>query len=498
MYCLAHSLAVAIAVSITFSPVDTASAVDWRSRSIYQLMTDRFARTDGSTTAKCVNGYEGYCGGTWKGIAQKLDYIKGMGFDAIWISPVTKQIDSPSGSRGYHGYSQQDLYQVNQNFGTEQDLKDLASALHEKEMYLMVDVVTNHFGYNGDVSTIDYSTLNPFKSSIDFHKFCEMQDTDNMTILTTCDLGTSSSPLPDVATTSPSVRAEFSKWIKQLISTYSVDGLRVDSVKNVEQEFWGQFQSAAGIYAVGEVSDGRTDHACPYQNNGLDGILNYPMYFQLTYFFNDSSTKSANLLNIMSDVRSKCKDSTLLAPFAENHDQARFGSYTKDMSLATNVIAFTMLADGIPIIYSGQEQHLSGGHDPFDREAIWLTGYQTTPLTKAITTLNAIRKLAISKASSYVNYAPEVITSTDHIFAIRKGDIGSQIVAVYNNLGQDENTPIFLPVTTGFGVGTEIMEVLTCKPSIVQSKTLTANVSGGMPLVFFPTAGLKGSGICGQ
>ena len=57
---------------------------------------------------------------------------QGMGFDAIWISPVTKQIDDPS--RAYHGYSQQDLYQLNSNFGTPQDLKDLASALHAKNM----------------------------------------------------------------------------------------------------------------------------------------------------------------------------------------------------------------------------------------------------------------------------------------------------------------------------------------------------------------------------
>jgi alpha-amylase len=53
----------------------------WRKESIYQVITDRFARTDGSTTASCdVNDY---CGGTWRGLIKKLDYIQGMGFTAV-------------------------------------------------------------------------------------------------------------------------------------------------------------------------------------------------------------------------------------------------------------------------------------------------------------------------------------------------------------------------------------------------------------------------------
>lgn len=55
----------------------------WRSQSIYQVLTDRFARTDGSTTASCdVNEY---CGGSFQGIINKLDYIQQMGFTAVRI-----------------------------------------------------------------------------------------------------------------------------------------------------------------------------------------------------------------------------------------------------------------------------------------------------------------------------------------------------------------------------------------------------------------------------
>lgn len=62
-----------------------ASAQQWASRTIYQLLTDRFDRGDGSTNG--CGDISNYCGGTFQGIIQHLDYIQGMGFDAIWISP---------------------------------------------------------------------------------------------------------------------------------------------------------------------------------------------------------------------------------------------------------------------------------------------------------------------------------------------------------------------------------------------------------------------------
>jgi alpha-amylase len=69
------------------------SAAEWRQQSIYQVMTDRFARTDLSTTASCDTSGQDYCGGTYKGLISKLDYIQGMGFTAVWISPIVKQMD---------------------------------------------------------------------------------------------------------------------------------------------------------------------------------------------------------------------------------------------------------------------------------------------------------------------------------------------------------------------------------------------------------------------
>lgn len=91
-----------VAVSLA-APAMTLTPAEWRSQSIYQVMTDRFARTDLSTTAACDPSEQVYCGGTWQGLIDKLDYIQDMGFTAIWISPVVRQMSgNTSDGASYH------------------------------------------------------------------------------------------------------------------------------------------------------------------------------------------------------------------------------------------------------------------------------------------------------------------------------------------------------------------------------------------------------------
>jgi alpha-amylase len=62
-----------------------------------------------------------------------------MGFDAIWISPVIDNYDN-----GYHGYWARNMYSINSHFGSESDLKALVQACHDKNIWVLVDVVGNH------------------------------------------------------------------------------------------------------------------------------------------------------------------------------------------------------------------------------------------------------------------------------------------------------------------------------------------------------------------
>ena len=149
-----------VLLTLTFS---MHSKDEWRKRTIYQLLTDRFSRTDAST-APCSN-LGNYCGGTYKGIANNLDYITGMGFDAIWISPI---IDNTPG--GYHGYWARNFYELNSAFGTKDEFKELVRKCHEKDIWVMVDVVANHVGPVGT----DYSSINPFNKAEHYHSRCDI------------------------------------------------------------------------------------------------------------------------------------------------------------------------------------------------------------------------------------------------------------------------------------------------------------------------------------
>ncbi|KAK0970451.1 hypothetical protein LTR54_017953 [Friedmanniomyces endolithicus] len=453
-------------------------------------MTDRFARTDGSTTAAC--NLNDYCGGTWQGLINRLDYIQGMGFTAVWISPVVKNlVNLTSDGNSYHGYWAQDIYSVNTDFGSATDLVALSSALHARGMYLMVDVVTNHMGYAGCGNCVQYDVFNPFNSQSYYHPFCII-DYNNATSIQQCWEGDNIVSLPDLRTEDQNVLNMWNSWIAQLVSNYTIDGLRIDSFQQVDQAFWPSFLAAAGdMYTVGEVFNGDPKYMCPYQQYS-PGLMNYPAYYVITQAFQSTSGSIGNLVNGINEMTGTCSDTTLLGSFLENHDNPRFPSLTPDISLVKNAIGFAMLADGIPIVYQGQEQHFSGAGVPNNREAIWTSGYsKTSPLYTFILRFNLIRKVAIALDSSYLTYKAYPIYSDSHSIVMRKGSVFS----VFTNLGISGSGSLILPaVDSGFKANQLITELTTLREYRTDpSGDLAIKISGGLPLVFYPTlAGLHG------
>lgn len=200
-------------------------------------------------------------------------------------------------------------------------------------------------------------------------------------------------------------------------------------------------------------------------------------------------------------MKSSCSDTTLLGSFLENHDNPRFPSLTQDFSLAKNAIAFSMLADGIPIVYEGQEQHYDGGAVPDNREAIWLSGYdKTAELYTHIASVNQIRNQAIFRSADYLTYKAVPTYSDDTTIVMQKGDDGNQIVGVFSDLGADgaSYTLTLSAGETGFTDSEAVTEVLSCTAYTTDSGgNLAVSMAGGLPRVFYATAGVTGSGICG-
>lgn len=129
---------------------------DFREESIYFLMTTRFYDGDPDNNEYCWDeGGEylafgdGDCAwrGDFKGIAEKLDYIKALGFSAIWITPV---VENASGI-DYHGYHAYDFSRVDPRYeSTDFTYQNLIDACHAKGIKVIQDIVLNHTGNFGE------------------------------------------------------------------------------------------------------------------------------------------------------------------------------------------------------------------------------------------------------------------------------------------------------------------------------------------------------------
>ena len=159
-------LLTALICIISLTTILTKTKEEWKTRSIYQLLTDRFSRTNGDTSGCDLHNY---CGGTFQGIQNNLDYIQGMGFNAIWISPIVENTDN-----AYHGYHAKNWYNVNPKFGNEQDLKNLINECHKRDIWVMVDIVANHVGLVGT----DFQQITPFNDAAHYHDWCNISGDD--------------------------------------------------------------------------------------------------------------------------------------------------------------------------------------------------------------------------------------------------------------------------------------------------------------------------------
>lgn len=425
------------------------SSAEWKKRTIYQIITDRFARTDGSK-APCSDLHK-YCGGTWKGIENNLDYIKNMGFDAIWISPIPENYGDD-----YHGYGALDWNKLNPHFGTEADFKSLISAMHKKDMWMMIDVVANHVAY----IDLDFEKVTPFNKDEYYHAKCQINNWNDPNEVEYCRL----SNLPDLNQDHPFVRSTLKSWIKDIITKYDIDGIRIDTVPEVKREFWSEYTKEAGCYAVGEIFNSNVDYVASYQGP-VPAVLNYPMFFLgRDIWMNGSSMYQ--LRNLINEENAKFKDATILGTFGDNHDNARFLHYHNDLKNYQNMIVFSLYMQGIPIVYYGTEQAFTGGDDPANREPLWTNMNPNSAMYKFMTTIVQTRKKFhvwdYEQVERYVN---------DHFYAFSRGDV---LVATTNTHATQNIDITYLPES--YKEGTVVCNVFYPTQDCVSVKEGKLNV----------------------
>ena len=132
----------------TFFP----SRTDFRDEQIYFVITTRFYDGDPSNNTQCWDNQSKNAGdpawrGDFKGLIEKLDYIKALGFTAIWITPI---VENASGY-DYHGYHASDFSKVDHRYESEDvSFQTLINEAHKRGMKIILDIVLNHTGNFGE------------------------------------------------------------------------------------------------------------------------------------------------------------------------------------------------------------------------------------------------------------------------------------------------------------------------------------------------------------
>ncbi|WVO13546.1 hypothetical protein L204_101167 [Cryptococcus depauperatus] len=478
-----------------------ATADEWRSRSIYQLMTDRFAPPADNTP--CELGARNYCGGTWQTIISKLDYIQALGFDAIWISPTALNLEGDTEyGQAYHGYWTTDPTKLNPHFGTDADLKALSKAVHSRGMYLMTDIAINHLAsttYSLSVESLKSAAGGAllFKDPADYHPRCGIQ-WGNQTSEQVCWLAVGDNnngvALMDLKTESESVAGVLTKWISGYVAEYGVDGFRVDATKHMSKEFQHNLCAAADSFCMGEVAGDDSQYAGSFQGpDGIQSVCGFSMMYAMIEVF--AKGKSTNTLDdYMKQAAENYYDPTLISLFLDNQDQPRFNSLTSDRALAYNAIVMSFMYGGMPVVYYGLEQDISDGSaDPANREALWnYNNYATTGETfKRIANLNKIRS-SLGKIGNFHKTVGKTL-------ALQKQDIAIQheeaLIILTNRGGSGQGT--WTVEKTQLGKSADVIDLLSCAKSSTDSNgSLKITFSGGQPSVWVTTEIASKADLC--
>ena len=350
---------------------------DWDESVIYFMVTDRFF--DGNSSNNTANGENTYGdndglyhGGDFAGVTAKLDYLKDLGINTIWITPIVENIpgvtvtgtgstDVPYNA-AYHGYWASDFTKLNPALGTDEELKTMIAEAHKRGIKIMVDIVVNHAGYG---------TEDSFNALLDGKDMIRgTEDT-----VSGSDQKDSLSGLPDFKTEDADVRALLVKWQTEWVKNFGIDYFRVDTVKHVEGTTWVALKNALTeidpeFKMIGEYAGGG------YAGNGntletgeMDSVLDFDFNDWATNFV---SGKISDVEASMTARNEKLNNTYMTGQFLGSHDEDGFKynlinnkNMTEENAQAAALVAASLqiTAKGQPVIYYGEEIGLTGANN---------------------------------------------------------------------------------------------------------------------------------------
>ena len=417
---------------------DVYDDVKWMQESVvYQIFPERFCNGDPDINPDHLTSwgdednltYYSRYGGDIRGIINKLDYIKDLGVDIIYLTPIFK-------SKTAHKYDTSDYFNIDPQFGTVETMKELVDKTHKKGMKIILDAVFNHSGedFFAFKDVLENQQDSKYKDWYFIDSYPVSRENENYYTF-----GHRHFNMPKLNTSNEEVKEYLLKvgeyWVKEI----GIDGWRLDVCDEIGHNFWRAFRKRIKSVNKDAVIIGEIMHEANsfLKGDQLDSIMNYPFKNAVTDFFAKKSINSSEFSDILAGNRMLYMDSITkqMWNLIDSHDTKRFLTECNDdlesMKLA---VAFQFTYLGVPYIYYGDEIGINGGDDPFNRRCmIWDKEKQNLQLLEYFKKMIKIRKE--NKALIYGDYKELYCKDNIIVFERKYGD--ENILIIINNNDED-------------------------------------------------------------
>ena len=400
---------------------------------VYQIFPSRFATTqpvDKELWYKAPITPMDDLHGNLRGIIEHLDYIKDLGIDVVYLTPIFK-------SNSCHKYDTIDYYQVDPSFGTTEDLKELVQKSHERGMKVVLDAVYNHTGREF-FAFQDILEKGEKSKYLDWYFIDELPPRGEWGEIPNFKCFGYYGGMPKLNLKNPEVEKYITDvacyWIKEC----DIDGWRLDVGDEISHFFWKNFRKAIkavkkDMLIIGEIWHYAGDFL---EGDEWDTVMNYPFYLNLIDLLADEKINVSqfvqNLGYLKGRLNKKCYP--LMWNLIDSHDTARFLHLCHDNKKKQHLAAaFQLLMPGMPMVYYGDEYAMPGANDPDCRRGMyWDEEYQDKEMYNWYKKLMQIRK---AHACIVEGEMIETITNDDDdtIVMIRKN--GDETIAMLFNCG---------------------------------------------------------------
>lgn len=405
---------------------------DWaKGAVVYQIFPDRFAtdkKINNDKWYKTPMHYNDKLHGNLRGIINKIDYLKDLGVDVLYLTPIFR-------SNSNHKYDTIDYYQIDPDFGTKEELRELVNVAHDKGMRVILDGVFNHTSPN-------FFAFEDLVKNNEASKYVDWYYPDSFPIKTTGKPNFLTfgyyGGMPKLNCSNSEVRNYIYDVVSYWIRECDIDGWRLDAADEVAHDFWKSLRKKIKSIKPDALIIGEIWHytSSYLQGDEWDTIMNYNFRSTVADYIATHTITASDFVNEFGYIRGNAHTHVhqILWNLIDSHDTGRFlhcaGERKEALKLAATI---QMITPGMPMIYYGDEVGITGGQDPDCRRGmLWDPELQDKDIYNWYKKLIHIRKNNSCLTNGIFKYL-EVNDNNDLIVIRAYNDTQERYIIIHNN-----------------------------------------------------------------